>query len=133
MPGVVYRWLFYAANPGQVYLQIWRRTPGRPEAFTLIGQVSKTCTQEGVYELSGAEAGNIRVKVGDILGFWIGHEDNKNLIPFVNGVCGTAPRIYERERQRSPPIVGQTYKAELPTHVLAKCRVYSIQIEIGLS
>ena len=123
--GIISKWTVYAKRTGQLHLQVWRRQ-GTTKYFRLVGQVSKTCTQTGVHELTGTEAGNVHVKKGDVLGFYF---TDQSLIPFDVGVCETDPQVYELKRS-SPPVVGQTYQTLQVIQQNRPCRLYSFQVDL---
>ena len=80
-------WIAYAQRNTTADLQDWRQH-GTTETFTLVGQVRKSFSQTGLHQLTGAEAGDIIVQQGDVLGFY---SPALSTISYNYGTCGTDP------------------------------------------
>jgi hypothetical protein len=126
MNGIIKKWSVYLQikSSSTLTLQVWRQQ-SFSDIFQLVGQVTKKFTRAGPQYLSGAEAGNIKVKRGDILGFQYA---GNSPIYFDGGKCGLVPQIY----MKKAGVFKVGYRTKIPKLTSSSpCRKYSIQVEIA--
>ena len=95
------------------------------DTFVLVGQVAKYFATTGAHQLTGADAGNIQVQAGDVLGFY---NTGQVPMPYDLGACGTVPALYWAQGIQTAQVVGQSYN--VPIDGITSCRTYSFNVEV---